>query len=53
MFVKCLKQWHRKRPGEIWDHPRGAARVLIKRGFAEEAADPSKRQTKRRKASSK
>lgn len=35
MNLKCLKCWRTKRPGMIWSHPRGAARILIQRGFAE------------------
>jgi len=29
-----VKPWHGRKPGEVWDHPRGAARLLIKRGIA-------------------
>lgn len=55
MYVKCLKSRRGMRPGRIYDHPAGAARILIQRGYVEavqaeaEPEDKPKRTKRRRK----
>lgn len=48
MEVRCLTRWHGLRPGNVYDYPGGAARVLVKRGIVEEvvAEKPKPRRKK-------
>ncbi|MFZ5829132.1 MAG: hypothetical protein ACOY3P_03555 [Planctomycetota bacterium] len=34
MQIRFVRQWRGARPGDLRDVPDGAARVLLKRGFA-------------------
>lgn len=55
MYVKCLKSRRGMLPGRVYNHPDGAARILIKRGFVEphiadtEPEEKPKRTKRRRK----
>ena len=50
MKIKLVKDWMPYRRGLVLDHPRGAAKVLIDRGIAEEVKDakPVRKRAKQR-----
>lgn len=39
MKIRLLREWRRRRPGDVWELPDGVANVLIRRHIAELATE--------------